>query len=182
MPAFLALISFSLFFFKAGFGMPPPQQPTPGAYPPPHQATAQLSYPLNPGFAGQMNPPSMSQYPPYPSSNTSPYPPSSNQSCPGYPPPSQAPPYPPTHSSPLYPPMTQSSSPYPTSELCFPTPAPVSFAPRPQPYNPVTPAYVSAVGAGPQSMIQGGHSLNRAGSNVTHAVRSTYTKVRSMNC
>jgi hypothetical protein len=76
--------------------------------------------------------------------------------------------------------LIQSTS-SPSSQFCFPTPAPVSFAPAPQPCYPVSPAYASPVGAGPQSMTQGGHSLTRPGCNVTHAVRSTYAKVRNMS-
>jgi hypothetical protein len=83
-------------------------------------------------------------------------------------------------SGPLYPPFGQSSSPYSTSGLCSAAPAPTSFASAPQPYNPVTPAYVSSVGDVPPSMNVGGHSLNRSGSKVTHTVHSTYSKVRSM--
>jgi hypothetical protein len=165
--------------------MPPSQQPAPSAYPPPHEATAQLSYPLNPGFAGQANPLSMSQYPPYPSSNTSMYPPSRNPPYPGYPPANQAPLYPPTNSgtlpSPVYPQLVQSSSPCAASQFSFPTPVPASFAPQPQQYNPVSSAYASPIGACPASMIQGGHPLSRPGSSVTHAVRSTYTKVRNLS-
>jgi hypothetical protein len=172
---FSVLISFSPFFFKAGFGMPPSQQPTPGAYPPPHEATAQLSYPLSPGFAGQVNPLTMSQYPSYPSSDTSMYPPS-----PGYPPANQTPLYPPTnlgtHPSPVYQQSMHSSSHCLPSQYSFPTPAPVSYASQPQPHNPVSPAYASPIGACPTSMIQGGYSLNR-GPSVMHTIRSTYTKV-----
>ena len=165
--------------------MPSPQQPFPGVYPPPHHATAQLSYPLNPGFAGQTNTPGMSQFPPYPTSNAPSYPPSNNAPYPGYPPTSQ-PPYP----NPMYPSFGQSSSPYPPSEFGFtasaptsfaPQPQPTSFAPQPQPYRPVVPACVSTGSAGPPSMNLGGHSLNRGGSNVTHTAHSTHTKVRSMN-
>lgn len=156
--------------------MPSSHQPYPGVYPPPHQATVQLSYPPNPGFAGQINTPGMSQHIPYPTSNTPSYPPSNNAPYPGYPPTSQ-PPYP----NPMYPSFGQSSCPYPTSEFGVTAPAPTSFAPQPQPYSPVAPAYVSSVGAGPPSMNVGGHSLNRAGSNVTHAVHSTQTKVRRMD-
>jgi len=108
--------------------MPSPQQPFPGVYPPPHHATAQLSYPLNPGFAGQTNTPGMSQFPPYPTSNAPSYPPSNNAPYPGYPPTSQ-PPYP----NPMYPSFGQSSSPYPPSEFGFTASAPTSFAPQPQP-------------------------------------------------
>jgi hypothetical protein len=214
----LALISLSFFFFKAGPGMSPPQQPTPGVYPPPHHATVQLSYPLNPGFAGQINTPGTSQYPPYPSSDTpsypfsssTPYPPAGQSLYPPtgqapypptgqapYPPAGQAPypcmgevPYPPmsqvpypsiSGSSPLYQPLGQSNSLYPTSGPSFSAPAPTSLALDSQPYNPVTPAYVSSVGAGPPSMNPGGHSLNRSGSNVTRTVHSTHSKVRSMS-
>ena len=156
--------------------MPSSQQPYPSVYPPPHQATVQLSYPLNPGFAGQINTPGMSHYPPYPTSNTPSYPPSNNASYPGYPPTSQ-PPYP----SPMYPSFGQPSCPYQTLETGFMAPPPTSFAPQPQPYSAVVPACVSTVGAGPPSMNLGGHSLNRTGSYMTHAVHSTYTKVRRMN-
>ncbi|KDR15476.1 annexin B9-like [Zootermopsis nevadensis] len=187
---------------QAGSGMPLPQQPTPGFFPPPQHATAQLSYPLNPG-----------QYPSYPSSDTQSYPFSSNAPYPStgqtpypstgqvpYPSMGQAPypstgqaPYPPTGqeqypqasqvpypsvggSSSLYQSLGQSNPLYPTSGHGFPAPAPTSFAPEPQSYNPVTPAYVSSVGAGPPSMRPGGHSLNRSGTNVTHTVHSTYSK------
>jgi hypothetical protein len=154
--------------------MPSSQQPYPGIYPPPHQATAELSYPLNPGFAAQINTPGMSQYPAYQTSNIPSYPPSNNAPYPCYPPTSQ-PPYP----NPMYPSFGQSSYPYTTSEFGLTASAPTSFAPQPQPYS--APACVSTVGAGPPSMNLGGHSLNRAGCNVTHTVRSTYTKVRMMN-
>jgi len=152
--------------------MPTPQQPYPGVYPPPHQATVQLSYPPNPGFAGHINTPGMSQFPPYPTSNMPSYPPSNNPPYPGYPPTSQ-PPYP----NPMYPSFGQSSSPYPT----FPAPAPASFAPQPQPYSPVAPGCVSTDGAGPPSMNLGDHSLDRDDSNVRHTVDSTHTEVRRMN-
>jgi hypothetical protein len=176
--------------------MPSPQQPHPGLYPPPHQATAQLSYPLNPGFAGHINTPGMSQFPSYPTSNAPSLPPSNNAPYPGYPPTSQ-PPYP----SSMYPSFGQSSHPYAPSEFGFTAPAPTSFAPQPQSYSPVAPACVSTpnsfapqpqpyspvaracvstVGAGPPSMNLGGHSLNRGVSSVTHTVHSTHTKVRRM--
>jgi hypothetical protein len=154
--------------------MPTPQQPCPGVYPPPHQATVQLSYPPNPGFAGNINTPGMSQFPPYPTSNTPLYPPSNNVPYPAYPPTSQ-PPYP----NPMYPSFGQSSCPYPSSEFGLTASAPTSFAP--QPYSPVASACVSTGGAGPPSMNLGDHSLNRAGSKVTHTVHSTHTKVRRMN-
>jgi len=156
---------------QAGSGMPTPQQPYPGAYPPPHQATVQLSYPLNPGFAVHANTPAMSQFPRYPTSNMPSYPASNNPPYPGYPPTSQ-PPYP----NPMYPSFGQSISPYPTSELGFTAPAPTSFAPQPEPYSPVAPASVSTGGAGPPSMNLGGHSMDRAASKVTHTVDSTHTK------
>jgi hypothetical protein len=167
---------FSLGFFKAGSGMPSSQQPFPGVYPPPHQATVQLSYPLNPGFAGHINTPGMSQFPPYPTSNMPPYPPNNSAPYPGYPPTSQ-PPFP----NPMYPSFGQSSCPYPSSDLSFAAPAPTSFAPQPQPYSPVAPVCVSTSGSAPPSMNAGGHSLNTAGSNVTHTDHSTHTKVRRVN-
>jgi len=76
----------------------------------------------------------------------------------------------------MYPSLGHSSSPYPTSEFGFTAPAPTSFAPQPQPYSPIAPACVPTGGAGPQSMHLGGHSLNSAGSNVTHTVHSTHSK------
>jgi len=196
LPAFFRTdLFFLLFFFflKAGSGMPTPQQSYPGVYPPPPQhATVQLSYPLNPGFAGHINTPGMSQFPPYPASNMPSYPPSNNPPLPGFPPTSQ-PPYP----NPMYPSLGQSNSPYPTSELGFNAPAPTSFAPQPQPFSPAAPASVATVDArapsmnlgahtginlgGHTSMNLGGHSLDTAASNVTHTVDSTHTKVRRMN-
>jgi len=151
--------------------MPSSQQPFPGVYPPPHQATVQLSYPLNPGFAGQINTPGMSQFPPYPTSNMPPYPPSNSAPYPGYPPTSQQP-----FPNPVYPSFGQSSCPYPSSNVSFAAPAPTSFAPQPQPYSPVAPVCVSTGGSAPPSMNAGGHSLNTSGSNVTHTHHSTHTK------
>lgn len=172
---FLKLIFFSC-FLKAGSGMPSSQQPYPGVYPPPDHATVQLSYPLNPGFAGHINTPGMSQYPAYPTANTSSYPASHNAPYPGYPPTSQPP-----YAHPVYASSLQSSCPYPTSEFGLTAPAPTSFAPQPQPYSPVVPACATVGAAGPPSMNLGGQSLNRAGSNVARTVQSAHTKVRSMN-
>jgi hypothetical protein len=106
--------------------MPTPHQPSPGVYPPPHQATVQLSYPLNPGFAGQMNTPGMPQYPSYPTSNTPPYPQTNTSNMPLYPPTN-------TSNTPLYPPTStpNTHSYYPTN-----TPNTHSFPPTNTPSYP----------------------------------------------